>query len=169
MTENQSDSLRNKIKRIKKDLAADKRKGGGYYDDSRGLRYLPPRLYIKLGDYKGGLRYLRWFDRTFKDDIGFPEYLFDSTIILFMSGRLPEAEDMAIRTYRSNPYLFDRYLGKDIVEKDIFHSISFMTISYAESLDLKYSRIDLSEFTEWLNYFLESDKFREAIIESPNL
>ena len=61
MTEKQAEMLRQQIKKIQLDLAADKRRCGGFYDDSRGLRYMPPRLYIKLGDYFDGLTYLKWF------------------------------------------------------------------------------------------------------------
>ncbi len=62
MTPKQEERIRIKIARIRKELAADKKRWGGFYDDSRGLRYLPPEQFIKLKDYKGGLRYLRWFD-----------------------------------------------------------------------------------------------------------
>ncbi|MFW5793677.1 MAG: hypothetical protein ACOCWC_05285 [Bacteroidota bacterium] len=67
MTPKQDEKIRNKIARIRKELAADKKRWGGFYDDSRGLRYLPPELFIKLKDYKGGLRYLRWFNRAAQD------------------------------------------------------------------------------------------------------
>jgi len=42
MTPKQEERIRNKIARIRKELAADKKRWGGFYDDSRGLRYLPP-------------------------------------------------------------------------------------------------------------------------------
>lgn len=71
MTEKQAEKLQLKIKKIKAELAADKRRWGGFYDDSRGLRYLPPELYVKLQDWHGGLRYLKWFEKNFPDDIGF--------------------------------------------------------------------------------------------------
>ncbi|MFM8349131.1 MAG: hypothetical protein ACKOAR_13905 [Bacteroidota bacterium] len=51
MTSRQINSLRKKIDQIKKALAADKKRGGGYYDDSRGLRYMPPGLFLRLQDY----------------------------------------------------------------------------------------------------------------------
>ena len=38
MTEKQAEKLQLKIKKIKAELAADKRRWGGFYDDSRGLR-----------------------------------------------------------------------------------------------------------------------------------
>ena len=58
MTEKQQERIRTKIKNIKLALADDKKRWGGEYDDSRGLRYAPPLLYIQLADFSGGLRYL---------------------------------------------------------------------------------------------------------------
>jgi hypothetical protein len=73
LTPKQEERLRLKIKRIKSALAADKKRWGGFYDDSRGLRYLPLRHFIELEDFKGGLRYTNWFEKNFPDDICFPE------------------------------------------------------------------------------------------------
>jgi hypothetical protein len=90
MTLKQEERIRNKIVRIRKELAQDKKRWGGFYDDSRGLKYLPSELFIKHKDYNGGLRYLRWFDRTFSDDSGFPIFLFEWTLILFQTGNIKE-------------------------------------------------------------------------------
>ena len=92
MTEKQAEKIQLKIKKIEAELAADKRRWGGFYDDSRGVRYLPTELYVKLQDWNGGLRYMRWFEKNFPDDIGFPDFLFEWTIILFKKGKLKEAE-----------------------------------------------------------------------------
>jgi hypothetical protein len=50
------------------------------------------KYYVQLGDYAGGLRYTRWFDKNFPDDIGYPDFLFEWTIILFRNAKLKEAE-----------------------------------------------------------------------------
>jgi hypothetical protein len=81
MTPKQEERLRTKIKKIKATLADEKRRWG-WYDDSRGLRYAPPQLFIQLNDYSGGLRYLNWFAKTFPDDSGYPDFLFEWTLIL---------------------------------------------------------------------------------------
>ena len=51
MTPKQEERIRDKISKIKKALAADKRQWGGIYHDGPGLRYLPPELFLKLKDY----------------------------------------------------------------------------------------------------------------------
>jgi hypothetical protein len=77
MAPKQEERIKNKIDRIRKELAADKKRWGGFYDDSRGLRNLPPEQFFKLKDYKGGLRFLRWFNRTLSDDNGCSIFLFE--------------------------------------------------------------------------------------------
>lgn len=76
MTAKQIEKLQNKIADIKQALATEKRKFGGY-DDSRGLRYLPTKYFIQLGDFLGGQAYTTWFDKNFSDDVGFPDFLFE--------------------------------------------------------------------------------------------
>ena len=72
ITPQQRERVEAKIAKIKAALAADKKRWGGYYDDSAGLRYAPPALFIQIQDFTGGLRYIRWFYKNFPDDAGFP-------------------------------------------------------------------------------------------------
>ncbi len=96
------EKIERKIEKIKKLLAADKRKWGAW-DDSRGLRYLPPGLYIQIEDWAGGLKYLKWFEKNFPDDMGMPEFLFEWTIILFNSNKIKEAESKTMQTFFQIP------------------------------------------------------------------
>jgi hypothetical protein len=112
MTDKQRQKIKDKIEKVKKTLAAEKRKFGGF-DDSRGLRYLPIELYVQLRDFDGGLKYLKWFNKNFPDDIGFPEFLFGATIIYYKTGSLIDAESMALRTYFSNTFLLDKFFIKE--------------------------------------------------------
>jgi hypothetical protein len=102
VTPKQIERVKTKIADIKRILAAEKKKFGGY-DDSRGLRYLPTKYFIQLGDFGGGLTYLKWFDKNFPGDSGFPEFLFERTIILFKTGKTKDAAQNAFRTFCANP------------------------------------------------------------------
>ncbi|MFN7831962.1 MAG: hypothetical protein ACK5Q2_08250 [Bacteroidota bacterium] len=160
MTPRQQESIKNKIAKIKAALAADKRRWGGFYDDSRGLRYLPPSLYIKLGDYTGGLRYLTWFRKNFKDDRGFPDFLFECMIILFKSGRLKEAARMAAKTYDLNQYVMDKFLGLplQILEKKGYQGTD--SAEYATEYFIYTRELEgLSDFADWLEKLLQSEAF----------
>lgn len=160
MTEKQIERIKVKIKKIKAALAADKKRCGGYYDDSRGLRYVPPQYYIQMGDFSGGLRYVNWFNKTFPDDMGFPDFLFEWTIILFKTGRLKEAEKKAFQTFCQNTYLFDKFFNKEIVPIDKWEGSNLEVVDYARnSFHYTHTQENLTDFSAWLSNFIQTDKF----------
>lgn len=160
MTPKQEERIRKKIARIRKELAADKKRWGGFHHDGSGLRYLPPKQFIKLRDYKGGLRYLRWFNRTFSDDVGNPFFLFEWTLIFFKTGKWKEAENKALETFASNSYLFDQFLGKELlpIQKEAYTNLD--TVECAAQLSYSKSEAEFADFGAWLEEFQTSEKFR---------
>jgi hypothetical protein len=102
---------------------------------------------------------LRWFNRTFSDDIGYPIFLFEWTLILFKTGNLKEAEKKALETFFENNYLLDKFLGKELIIIEKRTSSNWETAELAEIL--KYSRSDpeFADFGEWLENFMTSEKF----------
>ncbi len=160
MTEKQVERVKTKIKKIKAALAADKKRWGGFYDDSRGLRYAPPRLYIQIGDFSGGLRYMNWFNKNFPDDSCYPDFLFEWTIILFKTGRLKEAEKKAFQTFCRNTYLFDKFFSKEIIPIDKWEGSNLEVAEFTKSsFDYIHSQDNLTDFSEWLNNFIKTEKF----------
>lgn len=161
MTPKQKDKIVNKIKKIKAALAADKKQWGGYHHDGQGLRYAPPRLYIQLGDFSGGLRYLNWFNKNFPDDSCYPDFLFEWTLILFKTGRQKEAEKKAFLTFTQNTYLFDKFFGRPIkpVDKWEYSNLEMpeFVINY---FDYFYQQENLVDFAEWLDKLIQSENFK---------
>ena len=159
MTEKQQNRIKDKITKIKKELAADKRQWGGYYDDSRGLRYAPPELYLKIKDYKGALRYFNWFEKNFPDDIGFPGFLFEYTLTLFKNKKIEKAEEKVLETFISNAYLIDYFLDKELTDYYPDQNSEWKTESLKKYFI--YSKHDpgLEDFAEWLEIYVESSKF----------
>ncbi|MGI4737506.1 MAG: hypothetical protein ACRYG7_20255 [Janthinobacterium lividum] len=149
MTPKQAERLRQKITDIRRVLAAEKRKFGGY-DDSRGLRYLPANYYVQLGDFKGGLTYLRWFHRNFPDDAGFPDFLFEWTLILFRNGRLPDAAQKAFVTYRADTHILDRFLGRPVTPAEPWEHAPLDAASYVTYFNSLGGQAALVDFGEWL-------------------
>lgn len=160
MTPKQIERIQNKIKNIRKTLYNEKRMFG-CYDDSRGLRYAPLNLYLKIGDYKGGLTYVRWFNKNFPDDIGMPDFLFEWTIILFKLGKLKEAESKAILTYFANSYLFDKFFERQIIPIEKYENSNLENPEFAEYLNYSKKQIELKDFAEWLTDFEKSESFIE--------
>ncbi|CAA0200799.1 hypothetical protein [Tenacibaculum maritimum] len=169
MTEKQQERIRLKIKKIKSELAADKKRWGGFYDDSRGLRYLPLGYYIKLKDYSGGKRYINWFYKNFPDDGGFPEFLFECTIVLFYSKKLKEANRKLFETFSSNTYIIDKFLGDKISQIEKYEGSNIAGIEYLNCFNYTNADEDLSEFTNWLNETYNSDLFKSAANEHIDL
>lgn len=164
MTPKQIERLQKKITDIKRTLAAEKRKFG-CYDDGRGLRYLPTKYFIQLADYSGGLTYLKWFDKSFPDDRGFPEFIFERTIILFKSGKTKEAEQKAFQTFCSNPYWFDKYFDRSIKPLDIWNSSNLTTPAYTKALEYSCEQVALADFSEWLDKLITTEDFSDRCLK----
>lgn len=160
MTPKQVDRIKNKIKKIKAALAADKKQWGGQYHDGQGLRYMPPQLYLKLNDFSGGLRYFNWFKKNFPDDSGYPDFLFEWTLVLFKTRRLQEAENKAFETFFSNTYLFDTYFSKPIMEIEKWDGSNLAKQDFAKT-QFFYSakQSDFDDFSEWLEKLISTEKF----------
>jgi hypothetical protein len=159
VTPKQIERLRAKISNIRRTLAAEKRKFGAY-DDSRGLRYLPTKYFIHLGDYKGGLTYLKWFSKNFPDDSGFPDFLFEWTIILFKCGKQEEAAKKAFETFCANTYLFDKFFGRPIIPIDKWEGSNLAVAGFTDYLDYSSGQPELADFSEWLDNLIATEDFK---------
>ena len=158
MTPKQTERLKKKILEIKRTLAEEKRKYGGY-DDSRGLRYLPTKYFIQLSDYSGGLSYVKWFDKNFPDDFGFPDFLFEWTIILFKNHKLKEAEKKAFQVFCSNTYLFDKFFGRKTIVVNKWETSNLESSEFAENLHYSSGQQELADFSEWLKLLMSTKDF----------
>jgi len=158
MTTRQSQQLIKKIADIKRALAAEKRRFGGY-DDSRGLRYLPTRYYIQLSDYKGGLAYTRWFAKTFSDDIGFPDFLFEWALLLFKGGKFAEAKVKIWQTFCANTYVLDKFFGHPIEPLLKYEWSNLAQAGFAAYFTYSHQQAELVDFSQWLEEFTASELF----------
>lgn len=158
MTPKQADRLRREITAIRRTLAAEKRKFGGY-DDSRGLRYLPTRYYVQLADFAGGLTYLRWFWRNFPTDVGFADFLFEATIILVKQGKLVEAARQAMATYRADRQLLARFLDAPAPPAEAWENAPLTAEAYARYFATLGSPNTLLDVTEWISELTSSEEF----------
>ena len=168
MTEKQAERIRLKIKKIRAALAAERKFFGGFYDDSRGQRYLPPRYYIQLADWTGGLTYFRWFLKNFPDDCGFGEFWLEAAIIYYKSGKMDQAEMMAYRTFFSNAYVLDVFFGRPVRDKlsDLGQSHS---LEFAERLPYSAGQAGLGDFADWLEECTGSSAFIKVRDDYTNL
>ena len=159
MPPKQIQRLQKKIADIKRALAAEKRKFGGY-DDSRGLRYLPTRYYLQLGDYKGGVTYTRWFAKTFPDDIGFPDFLFEWTVLLFKTGKFDQARSKAWQTFCSNTYILDTFLGNPVQPIAKYEWSNLTQVTFIDQFPYSHQQAELQDFSQWLVELISTDLFK---------
>jgi hypothetical protein len=158
MTPKQAERLTQKISAIRRTLAAEKKKFG-WYDDSRGLRYLPTRYYVQLGEFKSGLSYTRWFSKNFPDDVGFPDFLFEWTLLLFQNAKLKEAEQKAVETFCADRQLFDQFLTRPVAPAEPWEETPLPTASYATYFASLGQPIGLEKFAQWLAAFMATERF----------
>ena len=145
MTEKQIERVKKKIEKFKKALAADKKYWGGFHHDGQGIRYTLPGLYIQTEDFKGGLRYLNWFNKTFPEDVGNALFLFEWAFILFKNGKLDEARRKVFSTFFSNIFVFDKFLES---EPSVL-------------IDLKDSEWERETIQKYFHYSKHSEGFEE--------
>lgn len=157
MTPKQAERLCKKITDIRRVLAAEKRKFGAF-DDSKGLRYFPPKYYIQLGDYTGGMVYLRWFAKNFADDAGFPDFLFECLLILFKVGKIKEAERKALEVFCSDIHLLDLFLGVTAAPVQPWERTRHPEVAPDYITHLR-QQPDLLEFTAWLTAYTTTEGF----------
>lgn len=165
MTDKQLQRTITKIAKYKKALAADKKYWGGHHHDGQGIRYLIPGLYIKISDYKGGLRYLNWFNKNFPDDSGYPIFLFEYAFILFKCNKLIDAERKVFSTFFSNTYLFDIFFEKEPLQLNTYEGSNWKFESLAGKLPYSHKEEQFVDFANWVKSILSSRKFLDAANE----
>ncbi|MBE3085652.1 MAG: hypothetical protein IMZ64_05480 [Bacteroidetes bacterium] len=159
MTERQIERIKKTIKFYRARLAAEKRMHGDY-DDSAGLRYIIPELYLKIRDYKGALVYFRWFSKAFSDDIGFPVFNLFWSAAFFENNKIPQAINKAYETAFSNTYLLDLINGKDPVQLDKSETIGYENLEYAKQVYKGCIKFITLEFQIWISNLSEFDDFK---------
>lgn len=121
---------------------------------------MPTKYFIKLSDFKGGQTYLKWFDKTFPDDCGFPDFLFEWTVILFKCGKTKEAEKKAFETFCSNTYLFDKFFSRPITQIDKREGSNLEGPDFTQYFDYLSEDPTLADFSEWLKNLIASEAFK---------
>jgi len=159
MTEKQIERIRTKITRVKRALADDKKRWGGYYDDSGGIRYMAPSLYLKIRDFRGAINYFRWFDKNFPDDSCYGEFLLEWSLTLFMLGKVEDARQKIIDAYFGDTRVLNKFLGREVTMVD--ETIDSYERSWSAVQVLGYSaeEKDWADFAIWLNGILTSEPF----------
>jgi len=160
MTEKQIERIRTKIARVKRALAADKKRWGGYYDDSAGLRYATPGLYLKIRDFKGAMNYFRWFAKNFPDDCCYGEFLLEWSLTLFMLGKVEDAKQKVTEAYLRDTRVLNKFLGREVAMVDETIDSYERDWSAVQVLGYSAEEKDWADFAVWLEVLLTSEPFQ---------
>ena len=159
MTEKQIERIRVKITRVKRALAEDKKRWGGYYDDSAGYRYVVPGLYLKIRDYKGAMNTFRWFAKHFPDDVCYGEFLLEWALTLFKVGKLKEAERKVVAAWVSGTWVWNTFFGRRVTAED--GALDDVERDWQARQVLGYSATekDWADFAAWVEALLSAESF----------
>jgi hypothetical protein len=152
--------LSNQISRIRSQLTAFK-KEYGFIDDGTGARYYLFYLYFLLGDNRRSSEYVRWYQKSFPDDICEPLALLCWALILNRMGK--DGDLLLARTMLSNVYLIPHLLGEDIDRVDMWHSSSDEDPDFIEYLPERIKEAIIDEDLAWIRERYESEKFQRVL------
>ncbi|MGV8962926.1 MAG: hypothetical protein ACOH2V_06060 [Candidatus Saccharimonadaceae bacterium] len=161
MTEKQKESIRLSNKKQRGALAAERRKFGGYFDNS-GRRYSISELYMRIFDYKGTITYKRWFEKNFPDDIGVPLLSFHWSNAYHELGKLQETKIYTIDTAFQNIYLHKLLLNREVNKIDMYEFGRDM-LEFAQLMIKDCGKVATESYFNWLSIFIETDEYKEPI------
>ena len=163
MTEKQIERVRLNIKKQRGALAAERKKFGGYFDNS-GRRYGISGLYMSISDYKGTIVYKRWFDKNFPGDIGASLLSLHWSIAYYELGKLKEAKIYTIDTAFQNIYLHKLLLDKEVSKIGMYEDGRDM-LEFAQLMNKDHRKVVTDSYLNWLSTFIETDEYKEPVNE----
>jgi hypothetical protein len=163
MTPAQITRIQTKIIKLRKILAAERAKFGGY-DDSAGRRYTILNLYVSVADYKGAFVYLRWFFKNFQDDSGFPFFWVEACMTYFYNKKLDQVRSMAFNAFVSNPFIWEVFFTGTATKIEGIESRSnWEGLELALQLPYRANQEQYVDFSSWLQDCLVEPKMQELI------
>jgi hypothetical protein len=155
--------IQTKIFKLRKILAAERARFGGY-DDSAGRRYTIINLYVSIADYKGAAVYLRWFFKNFPDDAGFPFFWVEACLTYFYNNKLEQARSMALKAFVANPYVWEVFfMGIATEVEGIKPSSNWEGLDLALQLPYRANQEQHVDFSSWLQECLAEPNMQELI------
>ncbi len=163
MTPAQIIRIQTKILKLRKILAAERARFGGY-DDSGGRRYTILSLYVSIADYKGAAVYLRWFFKNFPDDAGIPFFWVEACMTYFYNNKLEQARSMAFNAFMANSYTWEVFFkGTSDKIDSADPSSNWEDLPLALQLPYRANQEQYVDFSSWLQDCLAEPKMQELI------
>lgn len=162
MNDKEKKAIQKKIAKYRDYLNKEKAIYGGY-DDSKGLRYQIPPLYMKIMDLAGGNRYYNWFWKNFEDDSGEAILFLTWTALFFHRGEEKKAYTNLKKMVHKNIYLIPLILGIKFKKEKIWHSSYEEEPDYCSFINFNELGYLTDEFKDWLESAYKSDEIKNLI------
>jgi hypothetical protein len=155
--------IQTKISKLRKVLAAERARFGGF-EDSAGRRYRILELYVRIADYKGAAVYLRWVFKNFPDDSGSPFFWVEACMTYFYNNKLEQARSMAFKAFVVNPYVWEVFfMGIATEVEGIKPSSNWEGLELALQLPYRANQEQHVDFRSRLEDCLAEPKMQELI------
>jgi len=151
--------IRSRIASYKASMQKERR-AHGFISDDYGKRYLVFWLYLVLGDVKGASAYLRWYEKTFPDDVGEPVQKLCAAVLLHRAGKQRKAKYYLASLMLSNLYVIPEVLGEECENYKTRWLSNYAAAEYAEETPSEIRSAITDEDKTWIRELHESLEFR---------
>jgi len=131
----------------------------GYISDGYGKRYLIFWMYFVLGDLKGACTYMRWYEKTFEDDVGEPVHKLCWGLLLRRLGKDEKAKYILADLMLSNLYVIPKVIGEPIEPYRIRFGSNYADFEYAQEIPIEILNGITDEDRNWIRGLYESFEF----------
>ena len=131
----------------------------GGISDGYGKRYLIFWLYFILGDLKGASAYIRWYEKTFEDDIGEPVHKLCCALLLRRLRKDKKAKYVLADLMLSNLYLLPKVLGGEAKVPRLRYGSNYSEEEYANEIPAEILAEISDADREWMKQLYDSIEF----------
>jgi hypothetical protein len=150
--------LRSRISTYKASMQKERRTYGAISDDY-GKRYLIFGLYFVLGDLKGASAYIRWYEKTFEDDIGEPIHKLCCSLILRRLGKDQKAKYVLADLMLANLYIIPKIIEENAKVPRVRYGSNYSEEQYANELPVEILGAISEEEKIWMKEHYDSMEF----------
>ena len=159
--------LRSRITAYRNSMKKEKRTFG-HISDGYGKRYLIFWMYFVLGDLKDASTYMRWYEKTFEDDVGEPIHKLCWSLLLHRLGKENKAKYVLADLMLSNLYIVPEIIGKPIKPYRIRFGSNYADYEYSQEIPSEIINAINHDDKDWMRSLYESldfHRFRKRYVE----
>jgi hypothetical protein len=156
-------TILNEAKKVKKNLLKQK-KLFGFIDDSSGMRYVIPALFMEIMELTDGKRYYTWFKKEFPDDIGEPYMHLQWLLLFYYRKEFKIALKILKEIIHQNIHLIPLILNQPLKHIDGFwYGSNYEDENYISKAEIDKINCINADFKEWLNNNYGKKEYQEIV------